>query len=424
MSENEKEEFAFIKEKIKNKPLNKRRIILKTAFTVVLAVVFGLVSCFVFTWMRPVMEEWLNKPEDTRVSIPKDEEVQPDTEEETNSTETGVDEPDAEEGLKELTPEKYQKLQSKLYAIGSEANKSIVTVTGVTSDVDWFNTPYERQGQASGVIIADTGQELLIMTERKVISGAKSIHVTFLDNSTVEAELKNYDGNTGIAILNVKRSDIEESTLGRIKVAVLGNSLQTTQGSVVLALGSPLGTTFSILTGNITSTSNSISTFDANYNVLTTDIVGSSQGSGVLVNLSGEVVGIVMQNYSSGDENTLTAISVSQLKDIIEKLSNGQDIPYLGLKLTSVTSDIEKEYDIPKGVYIKSVGIDSPAMAAGLQSGDVIVKIAGENVETAQAYKNVLSGQTPGDVVKITIKRQGAAGYVEIECSATVGVLK
>ena len=405
MSENEKEEFAFIKEKIKNKPLNKRRIILKTAFTVVLAVVFGLVSCFVFTWMRPVMEEWLNKPEDTRVSIPKDEEVQPDTEEETNSTETGVDEPDAEEGLKELTPEEYQKLQSKLYAIGSEANKSIVTVTGVTSDVDWFNTPYERQGQASGVIIADTGQELLIMTERKVISGAKSIHV----------------GNTGIAILNVKRSDIEESTLGRIKVAVLGNSLQTTRGSIVLALGSPLGTTFSILTGNITSTSNSISTFDANYNVLTTDIVGSSQGSGVLVNLSGEVVGIVMQNYSSGDENTLTAISVSQLKDIIEKLSNGQDIPYLGLKLTSVTSDIEKEYDIPKGVYIKSVGIDSPAMAAGLQSGDVIVKIAGENVE---AYKNVLSGQTPGDVVKITIKRQGAAGYVEIECSATVGVLK
>ena len=108
MSENEKEEFAFIKEKIKNKPLNKRRIILKTAFTVVLAVVFGLVSCFVFTWMRPVMEEWLNKPEDTRVSIPKDEEVQPDTEEETNSTETGVDEPDAEEGLKELTPEEYR----------------------------------------------------------------------------------------------------------------------------------------------------------------------------------------------------------------------------------------------------------------------------------------------------------------------------
>ena len=63
-------------------------------------------------------------------------------------------------------------------------------------------------------------------------------------------------------------------------------------------------------------------------------------------------------------------------------------------------------------------------MMAGLQSGDVITKIAGENVETVQAYKNVLAEQTPGDVVKITIKRQGAAGYVEIECSATVGVLK
>ena len=75
MSENEKEEFAFIKEKIKNKPLNKRRIILKMAFTVVLAVVFGLVSCFVFTWMRPVMEEWLNKTEDIKVSIPKKRQI-------------------------------------------------------------------------------------------------------------------------------------------------------------------------------------------------------------------------------------------------------------------------------------------------------------------------------------------------------------
>lgn len=70
MSENEKEEFAFIKEKIKNKPLNKRRIILKTAFTVVLAVVFGLVSCFVFTWMRPVMEEWLEKKKENKKISP------------------------------------------------------------------------------------------------------------------------------------------------------------------------------------------------------------------------------------------------------------------------------------------------------------------------------------------------------------------
>ena len=56
-----------------------------------------------------------------------------------------------------------------------------------------------------------------------------------------------------------------------------------------------------------------------------------------------------MQNYSSGDENTLTAISVSPVERHYREAFNGQDIPYLGLKLTSVTSDIEKEYDIPKG---------------------------------------------------------------------------
>ena len=145
MSDNEKEEFAFIKEKIKNKPLNKRRIILKTAFTVVLAVVFGLVSCFVFTWMRPVMEEWLNKPEDTRVSIPKDEEVQPDTEEETNSMETGVDVPDAEEGLKELTPE-------QLYIEKKSGQVRVLCLTpGELTTTERLVPWTEKEGYAPGV---------------------------------------------------------------------------------------------------------------------------------------------------------------------------------------------------------------------------------------------------------------------------------
>ena len=92
-------------------------------------------------------------------------------------------------------------------------------------------------------------------------------------------------------------------------------------GTIAIAIGSPLGTNYSILTGNITSTTNSISTIDHNYSVFTTDIVGSSNGSGALVNVDGEIIGIVMQGYSSaGDENTLTAISISELKALIEML--------------------------------------------------------------------------------------------------------
>lgn len=427
MTKDGNEEFAFIKETNKHKPINKRRVLMKTGFTVALAVVFGVVACFVFTLMRPLMERWIHPQDQTLVSIPKDEdgteglgdtetEQEPDTE---ISTEGGT--ASTEESL-DISPEEYQKLQNKLYNVGILANKSIVTVTGVRSDLDWFNSPYESQGQSSGVIIADTGRELLIMTERKVISDAQSIRVTFVNNTTVDAALKKYDGSTGIAILSVSRSALDDATLNRIEVAALGNSTLTTRGSVVLALGSPLGTNFSILMGTVTSTDNTISTYDANYNVLTTDIVGSSQGSGVLVNLNGEVVGIVMQDYDNGS-GTLTALSVSQLKDIIEKLSNGGDIPYLGLKISTVTADIQTEYEIPAGVYIKSVGMDSPAMAAGLQSGDVIVEMAGQEIRSVQNYKNVLSELSPGTEVEIVVKRQGANGYTRMTVSAAVGVL-
>ncbi len=237
--------------------------------------------------------------------------------------------------------------------------------------------------------------------------------------------MKKYDGNTGIAVLSVPLDSIDEETMESIAVATLGNSLNVTQGMLVIAVGSPLGTNYSILTGNITSTTNSISTIDNNYTVFTTDIVGSKDGSGALINVYGEVVGLVMQDYSSeGDQNTLTALSISELKTMIEMLSNNQDIPYIGLELSTVTNDIANEYDIPKGAYIKEVVMDSPAMAAGLQSGDVITKMDEETIFTVDGYENKLLTLTPGQQVKIVVERQGTDGYTEITCTVEVSVLQ
>ena len=175
--------------------------------------------------------------------------------------------------------------------------------------------------------------------------------------------------------------------------------------------------------GNITSTTNIISTTDANYTIFTTDIGGSSAGSGALINLDGDVIGLVMQDYSSaGDVNTLTAISISELKPMIEMLSNGKDIPYIGLELTTVTNDIAREYEIPKGAYIKNVRMDSPGMAAGLQKGDIITAIDGETIYTVDGYETKLLSKTPGDKAEIVVQRQGSEGYTEITCTVEVSV--
>ena len=464
MQEQDKDQFSFINEKIKKKPVNKKRFLIQACFVTGMAVVFGVVSSLTFAFFRPRFEAALYPEQQPVVTIPKDDTAdtgeseaasedsepagEPDSETEadpepgTEGAEPGTQagpegmepgtqagpegmEPGTEGDPLELEIADFQNLQDKLYAVGREANRFVVTVTGVRSDTDWFNNPYERRGQTSGIIVADNGQELLILTERKEIQDVEEIYVTFINELEVQATLKKYDGNTGIAVLSVPRASVDEATMNAIAVAQLGNSLMIPQGMIAIAVGSPLGTNYSILTGTITSTTNSVSTIDSNYTVFTTDIVGSANGSGAIINSAGEVVGLIMQDYGSvGNRVTLTAISISELKELIAMLSNNQDIPYLGLELSTVTNDIAKEYEIPKGTYIKEVVMDSPAMAAGLQSGDVVTRVNGETILTVDSYESALLSLEPGQRVEVAVQRQGIDGYEEITCMVTVSVLQ
>lgn len=435
MEDREKEDFPFIREKIKEKPLNKKKLLKQGGVTFVLAVLFGVVACGVFTYMQPIMDRWMHPKENAPISIPKDE-LAVDTEEATEADDTEeperqepetVSEPVVSETTivkKELELADYQALQNKIYAVGKEKNSSIVTVTGVISDTDWYNNAYESKGQASGIMIGDNNNELLILTEHKVIRGAETISVTFMNDVTVTAALKKYDGNTGLAMLSVPLEELDDGTKNVISYAVLGNSLSLIQGNVVIAVGSPLGTNYSIAVGNITSVGNEIHTVDHTYKVLTTDIVGSENSSGALLNLNGEIIGLIMQDYGSdGDENTLIALSISELKKLIEMLSNGRDIPYLGMRVATATERISKEYDIPKGVYIKEVLLDSPALESGLQTGDIITEMDGEEISSVEAYEDKVLSLKPGDSIEIAVKRQGMDGYSRVEYTVTAGKL-
>lgn len=418
--------YEFIKEKRKEIPVNKKKMVMQTGYVCALALLFGVIASIVIAFLQPRIEELLYPEQQPVVSIPEDEPTETMSAENTENTENGEN-PDAPIDMVVWQPtiEDYQMLHNQLYAIGQQANRFVVTVTGVQSGTDWFNNDYENRDQGSGIIIANNSQELLILTEKKIIVSAQEVYVTFIDDVTVRASMKQYDGNTGIAILSVALSDIEESTMSQISIAVLGNSLSIPQGTLAIAVGSPMGMNFSILTGNITSSNNTISTVDANYNIFTTDIVASENGSGALINVKGEVIGLVMQDYSrQGDENTLTAVSISDVKTLIEKLSNGKEVAYLGLGISTVTSEIEKAYDIPRGVYIKEVKMDSPAMAAGIQSGDVIVEMDGATVYDEAVYERKMAQVKPGDNVRLIIKRQSNNGYVSLRCDVEASKLK
>ena len=324
------DDFQFIRETRKEKPLNRKRVLQHILETVVLAVIFGAVGCLTFVLLKPRIEQYFMPEEKTQISFTEPEQLPEDDMENTDHQDDTKDEPEKVIIEKPATMDlsEYQALQNKMYAVGREADKFIVSVTNVKNDTDIFNTPYENKGIGSGVIIADTGEYLLILTEKKTIQGATSIRVTFVDDQTVKAELQQYDGNTGIAVLRVKTKDIEQDTRDQIAVAVLGTSVGVSQGQMVLAVGSPIGTIHSILTGNITSNRNSISTMDCNYTVFTTDMVGSANAGGALINTDGEIIGFILQDYNmQKEQTTLAAVSISELKGVIELLSNDKPVP-------------------------------------------------------------------------------------------------
>ena len=116
----------------------------------------------------------------------------------------------------------------------------------------------------------------------------------------------------------------------------------------------------------------------------------------------------------------MTGYGISGLKSEIELLSNGQAVPYIGIRGLDVTAEIEAQ-GIPEGVYVRTVETDSPAMAAGIQSGDIITEAAGKKITSLSAYQSVLRDQKSGNKIRLKGQRQGSGGYVDISFDVTVG---
>lgn len=419
MSDKQQPKNAFVREQIKDKPKNYKRMWVRLGESAACGGVFALAVCLVLLFMLPVLRQEKGPVPDTGAQDSQQASV-----EETEQESEEKEETQTPEERQQMTLDDYQQIQTELYAIGNTANKSIVTITGVVSDTDWFNNSYEREGQGCGTIIGESGGKLWILTEKKTIKDASKIKVTFIDDTVAEAKLVKYDGNTGLAALTVNLSELESSTKNAIAVMKTASPATVHKGSVVIALGSPLGTNYSILTGTITATNNEISTPDNNYSVYTTDIVASENGSGVLINTDGEMVGVVMQSYGADSANTLTAVDISELMPVIDLLFANKNVPYLGVHISTVTENIAQKYDIPRGVYIKKVEMDSPAMAAGLQSGDVIRSVAGKEVSNAEQFREILLELTPKEKYSVTVMREGTKGYKQITCELEAGVLQ
>ena len=313
-------------------------------------------------------------------------------------------------------------LYSDLRMLSTETARAVVTVTGIKTTEDWFDTTDEERRQTMGVIVADNGVSYLVLAQYSALADATELYVTLYNNAIVECSLVKEEPNTGLGILRVQKRDIDASVRNDLKIAVLGNSYNIGNGEPVIAIGAPMGYAGAVDYGQITSIANRISVTDAAYPLLMTNIQGASTGSGVLINLDGEVIGIITQQYAvlSGG-GTITALPVSPIKRMIEILSNNQKFAYVGITGEDVTTRIADSFGLPVGIYVTEVAPDSPAFTAGIQRGDILCRIGETSVTEMTMLGALLNNGMAGTGQTFVLQRLGADGYVEIEIEVEIG---
>lgn len=417
------EEFSFMNEKIKEKPVYKRKWVKIVLATMGLAVLFGVISGFVFTKMQAALLEKQQQQAMQEIEIPKDQpEELPDASQEEVTSEEEVQEPIVVEA--ELTLAEYEKLYQEMRKVAGEASKSLVIVTAVSNDVDWFNEAYENRGQATGMIIGNNGVELLILTRYELVENCDGMNVAFIDDTMAPAVLKKYDVTTSLAVISVNLSDISAETMENISQAKLGRSIALEAGTPVMAVGRADGSIDSVMKGTLTSTHNKLSAVDAEYTVLVTDMTKNAGADGVLINFKGEVIGILQERHlSAAMQNVLSAYAISDIKSLMEHLSNNQDVTYLGVKGISVTLEAQKE-GVPTGVYVTEVKMDSPAMLGGIQVGDVIQAINGQKVTNMSEVAAVLQRLSDKQNISLEGQRLTKDGYKKINYQTALSVLE
>lgn len=422
MSDKKNDNYDLYTEHIVKEPWkNTKRLMKKGAVLVAMAVFFGLVAGLV---MIIVYKTGKNYLDDNKVAV--------------NETTSGTDgseskEPESEDAtvppIEEVTTEipttapiddkklnDYMGYYKALKSVADKAELSVVTVTVARQGVDFFNSTYQNIADEYGIVISSDSTGYYILTEYSLVKSAENIQVTYYDKTVDTAEFVAGDATTDMAVIKT----------GSLNTAVVpvqfGNSDAVLKGDLLVATGKLYGFNGTIGYGIATGVNNSVNDTDSVYRLINTDIGGTATSSGVILNLHGEVVGIITMVYNSDNTNFITAYAVNDVRNLMQNLVNQKRMPYFGIKGQTVTDEIAATNKIPKGIYISAVETNSPAYKSGIQSGDVITHINGTEINSMESFMTQLEKNNPGDNINVTIKRRGREDYKEIEFNLVLGV--
>ncbi len=291
------------------------------------------------------------------------------------------------------------------------------TVVGITNKAvarDWFNNPVETEGVGSGVIFKNDGGKSYIVTNNHVISNAKELIVSLADGRTLKGKLIGADEMTDLAVVRVDD--------GKLPVAKFGDSDKIVVGEPAIAIGNPMGLEFqgSVTSGVISALNRTLDISDKRVKLLQTDAaINPGNSGGALVNADGEVIGINSAKVAAnGVEGMGFSIPINTVQSVIDEIMDKGYVarPYLGVSVFDPQTAARYGYqlNIDKGVYVFQLTLNGPSGKAGLQRGDIILKLDGQETNSVQDLRAKIAEHKVGDTVKVTLDRNGKQKTVDV----------
>ena len=423
-----KEKREFMREKSVRPPMSKRQIAKRLILFACFAATFGVISAVSFAAAKPLADRYLGRQEaseSTPIQFTRDElETLPSEENsalETTAPPAQIEEEKIREAVEEalenyhFTRENIDSLSSLFREMGTQADKGIVTVSSGKQQLDLFGNPVESRGDYAGAVIAKTGSELLIFTYADAVRSADSIYITFSDGTRSTGTVKQIDEVLDMAVVSVAASDVSDAAREQTQVLALGNSYSVKQGDFVLGIGGPSGLVHSVSHGTITYIARNVQMTDCSGRIFYADLSSNSRTGTFLLNLAGEMIGWTTEEFRAEESTERTvAISISDYKPVLEKMTNGVEAPYFGVRGQEVSAAM-REGGIPNGVYVTEAVAGSPAYDAGIQNGDIITVYNGEEIGSFEDLQTQIESSHSGAVVPVTVKRRGRDGYTQLE---------
>ena len=309
---------------------------------------------------------------------------------------------------------------------------AIVSIN-VVGDYDYNGYKYEGESAGSGIIVGQSDNELLIATNYHVVENNKTISINFCDGSDAPATVKGKKVPMDLAVVAVDLSELSDSTLSSIKIAIIGNSDETKVGEGVVAIGNALGYGQSVTAGVVSALDREIITESGEPgNFIQTDAaINPGNSGGALLNMRGELIGINSDKlFGSAVEGMGYAIPINEAEPIIRELMNKQQLvelpedqqSYFGISAVEINSMLYTNEGalIPKGVYISEVVPGGTADMAGLMRGDIITEFEGDSIVSMAEFKKYLASYAKGSKVHITYERYNGVEYEEFTIEVTL----